>query len=104
MSFYSLPKSERIQLTEKISKQLLTDIRTGRNKSLIRYFSDEDTYIRKAAYLAVGKIYHGTDLFQKQILKHLSTLFLHKDAKVRQSTVNAAGEIAMQDFGAAEVF
>lgn len=102
MSFYALPKHERIFLTEKIGKEIFSDIKTGRNKKIIRYFSDQDTYIRKAGYIAIGKIYHSTSTFQIPILKQLDNLFEHKDPKVRQTVVNAAGEIAMKDFKSVE--
>jgi hypothetical protein len=102
MSFYTLPKEKRVQLTEKIGKGIFSDIKTGRKQNIIRYFSDEDTYIRKAGYQAIGKIYHATDTFQKPVLKQLVLLFEHESPKVRQTVVNAAGEIAMKDFEVVE--
>lgn len=102
MSFYSLPKEERVQLTEKIGKEIFADVKSGKTKHIIRYFSDEDTYIRKAGYLAIGRIYHATGTFQKPVLEQLTALFEHEDPKVRQTVVNAAGEIAMKDFAVAE--
>ncbi|HET6991359.1 MAG TPA: HEAT repeat domain-containing protein [Bacteroidia bacterium] len=102
MSFYSLPKEDRILITEKIGKEIFSDIKTGRKKNILKYFSDEDTYIRKVAYLAIGRIYHATDTFRKSVLLRLDDLFLHEDPKVRQSTINAAGEIAMKDFDVVE--
>jgi HEAT repeat protein len=102
MSFYSLPKQDRILIAEKIGKELFTDIKTGRKKNILKYFSDEDTYIRKVAYQAIGKIYHATDTFRKPVLSRLDDLLFHEDPKVRQTTVNTAGEIAMKDFDAVE--
>lgn len=102
MSFYSLPKEERISLSEKIGKEVFSDIKCARKKYLLKYFSDEDTYIRKEAYLAIGRIYHATDTFRELVLKQLNGLFLDKNPKVRQTAINAAGEIAMRDFAVVE--
>ncbi len=104
MSFYSLPKDERVLLTEKIGKEIFSDIKTGRKKNTIRYFSDEDTYIRKAGYLSIGKIYHATDTFRNPVLKLLIVLSEDENPKVRQTVVNSAGEIAMKDFASVEDF
>ncbi|MDQ3109538.1 MAG: HEAT repeat domain-containing protein [Bacteroidota bacterium] len=104
MSFYSLPKENRVLLSEKIGKEIFADIKTGRTKNIIRYFSDEDTYIRKAGYLAIGKIYHATDTFRDEIVKQLDALAEHENPKVRQTAINAAGEIAMKDFSSVENF
>lgn len=100
MAFYDLPKEERVLLTEKIGKEIFADIRNTQQKHLLQYFSDEDTYIRKAAYLATGKIYHASDTFRATLLKQLEKLFLHEDPKVRQTTINSAGEIGMKDWEA----
>jgi HEAT repeat protein len=104
MTFYSLPKEKRVELTEKIGKEIFADIKTGRTKNILRYFSNEDTYIRKAGYLATGRIYHATDTFRGEILKQLRALSQEENPKVRQTAVNAAGEIAMKDFNAVEDF
>lgn len=57
MSFYQLNKTERQKLVTKISNDILSDIEKATNKKVSQYFSDDDTYIRKTAYLAIGKIY-----------------------------------------------
>ena len=57
MSFYDLPKDKRAELVEKIKLELLTELKISKLKKTIEYFSDEDTYIRKSAYLSIGKIY-----------------------------------------------
>lgn len=98
MSFYSLRKEERTLLAEKIGKGIFSDIKTGREKNILRYFSDEDAYIRKAGYLAIGRIYHAADTFRKAIIKQITSLLEHDVPKVRQTALNAAGEIAMTDF------
>ncbi|HWB63083.1 MAG TPA: sister chromatid cohesion protein PDS5, partial [Chitinophagales bacterium] len=71
---------------------------TNTTKNLLPYFSDEDTYIRKNAYQAVGKIYQSEKEWQAGILHQLVTLLKSPDEKVRQTAINAAGEIGMKDF------
>ncbi|MEO6733583.1 MAG: HEAT repeat domain-containing protein [Ferruginibacter sp.] len=71
------------------------------NKQLVKtivYFSDGDTYVRKAAYLTIGKIYNNNALFQDDILSMLVTLLKDEDCKIRQTAVNAAGEIGIKKF------
>ncbi len=98
MPFYSLPKSERTQLVDKINWAINSDIEKGKHKNILTYFSDEDTYIRKTAYLAIGKIYIANKDEQKNIVKLLDTLLKSDNEKVRQTAINAAGEIGMHDF------
>ena len=57
MTFYDLPKHEREKLSQNIQIALLRDLKYNQNIHFLKYFSDEDTYIRKCAYLAVGKLY-----------------------------------------------
>ena len=75
MSFYSLPKTERTELVNKINWAINNNIEKGKNKNILTYFSDEDTYIRKTAYLAIGKIYLANKSEHKSIVKLLDTLF-----------------------------
>ena len=98
MSFYDLDKSERIELVEKINQQILSEFKNGKHKFILDYFSDEDTYIRKTGYLATGKIYLAHKILHPSILKLLNTLFKHENEKIRQTVINAAGEIGKKDF------
>lgn len=98
MSFYDLSKNERVEKLANIQYDLLQDIKKGSSNSLLDYFSDEDTYIRKGAYQGLGKIYNTEISSRPDILKVLRKLLTHKDELVRQSTVNAAGEIGMFQF------
>ncbi|HXU26751.1 MAG TPA: HEAT repeat domain-containing protein [Bacteroidia bacterium] len=104
MSFYDLPKEERVKLVEKINKQILADIEKDKLSILINYFSDEDTYIRKTAYLAIGKIYNQHKTLQAKIISIHTKLLKEEDAKIRQTCINAAGEIGMKDFKIVEWF
>src|SRR5438105_4072341 len=98
MSFYDLPKEERIKRVEEINLKILLEIKAGHKKDIISFFSDEDTYIRKSAYLAIGKIFKAEIKLQNRILKLLEELVESEHEKVRQTAVNAAGEIGMKDF------
>jgi 3-methyladenine DNA glycosylase AlkC len=96
--FYDLPKQQRTVLISKIQKDILTDVTAAKAKKIVSYFEDDDTYIRKSAYLAIGRIYFLHTAFQSQIIKTLKPLLQHKDFKIRQAVINAAGEIGKKDF------
>ncbi|MFL5765076.1 MAG: HEAT repeat domain-containing protein [Bacteroidia bacterium] len=98
MAFYDLPKEERTALALRIHREILSGIRSGNTTSLLLYFSDEDTYIRKNAYLAIGKIYISNPESEKELLAVLRKLSIHGDEKVRQTAVNAGGEIGKYCF------
>lgn len=98
MSFYELSKEERVALVARINKEILQDIEKGKDKYLLQYFGDEDTYIRKSAYLAIGSIYKEHKQLHKPIIQVLDKLFKSEQEKVRQTAINAAGEIGIVDF------
>ena len=98
MSFYDLAKEQRQKLVAQIHEDILLAIQTDEFDKVLKYFSDDDTYIRKSAYLAVGKLYNQHASFQKDIISILSHLTGDPDFKIRQTAVNAAGEIGMSDF------
>ena len=102
MSFYDLNKERRVELVNEIHATILSDISKGKNVSILRYASDEDTYIRKSAYLAIGKIYKADTGLVLNILTVLDKLMTNENEKVRQTIVNAAGEIGMSDFSVIE--
>jgi HEAT repeat protein len=98
MSFYDLSKPDRDQLVTHIHRHILLDIQKGSYKKTVGYFADEDTYIRKTAYLAIGKIYGQHAPLRNPVINLLQNLFPHTDFKVRQTVINAAGEIGKKDF------
>lgn len=98
MSFYDLSKEERARLVIKISAKIEDELKSAAFKKTKNFFEDEDTYIRKSAYLSVGKLYFSNRSLQTKILKLLDKLFLEKDFKIRQTVINAAGEIGKKDF------
>ncbi len=102
--FYRLSKEDRIKRVEEISNDILSDIKSDSRTNIIKYFSDDDTYIRKTAYLAVGRIYFANKKWHKQILDILDDLLLAPDFKIRQTVINAAGEIGIRTFEPVEHF
>lgn len=104
MGFYELSKDARTQLVARISKELFSELDRGKKEHAISYFSDEDTYIRKTAYLAIGRIYLANKDLQKKTIELLNNLLKEEDFKIRQTVVNAAGEIGKNDFKIVEHF
>lgn len=104
MAFYDLSKEERNELVAAIGKNIQAELKKGQLKKTVTYFEDEDTYIRKTAYLAVGKIYTTNKDLQPEIIKALDKLLQHTDFKVRQTVINSAGEIGKADFDTVQHF
>lgn len=98
MGFYDFDKKQRLQIVDKINNDILNEIQINKNGNIITFCSDNDTYIRKTAYLAIGKIYKINPILQSNILKLLNHLYKSTNEKVRQTAINAAGEIGMLDF------
>src|SRR5688572_21377915 len=98
MSFYDLTKEERVKVVEVINSSVRDELKSGDLINLIQYFSDPDTYIRKSAYLAIGRIYSSDKNLRSKIGQVLTDLIAHDDFKVRQTVINAAGEIGKTHF------
>jgi len=98
MAFYDLSKPERNQLVEQINLQIAIDVSQSKTDNIITHFSDEDTYIRKTAYLAIGKLFYSQPQLQNNIFLVLKTLLPSEDELIRQTVVNAAGEIGKFHF------
>ena len=104
MAFYDNNKEERAAIVDRMDGEIAGDILQGTDQFVPLYFSDEDTYIRKTAYLAVGKLYKVVPADLPAILKMLNHHFVSAEPKVRQTVVNAAGEIGKYDFDAVQQF
>ena len=104
MSFYNLPKQERVKVVTEINSGIRNDLNKAQIKKVISYFSNDDIYARKYAYLSVGKIYFAEKQLQLRIIQTLNELFSKKDFKIRQTAVNAAGEIGKKDFEVVQHF
>src|SRR4026208_409997 len=102
MGFYDLAKEKRTALVEQVNKDILSDTRKKHWAKTVTYFSHEDTYIRKTAYLAIGKIYANIPFLQQQIISTISNFLEEPEFKTRQTAVNAAGEIGIKNFESVE--
>jgi HEAT repeat protein len=98
MAFYDLPREERSSLVAVIRNDIANDILNDNFNKTTSYFEHEDTYIRKSAYLSLGRIYFEQEVLQTLILKMLNAFLLSEDFKIRQTVINAAGEIGKKDF------
>ena len=98
MSYYDLTNKERTLLKEKIEHLVQSDLKSRDYKNIYSYASNDDTYIRKNVYLAIGKLYKNNIDEKKIILSMLKSLYLSKDEKVRQTVVYALGEIGKTEF------
>jgi hypothetical protein len=104
MSFYGYTKEERNKIIARINDEIIADINSYSTKRFIAYFNDVDTYIRKAAYIAVGNIVKADSGVLKNVLDILEELGSHDSFRIRQTVINAAGEIGKQNFAAVEGF
>ena len=98
MAFYDLSKEERNELVLKINRDIEFDFKNSVTKNITNYFSHEDTYIRKTAYLAIGKTFYSIPELQSIIFLTLKILFRAEDELIRQTVINAAGEIGKFHF------
>lgn len=104
MAFYDLNKVERNTLVEKINLEISNDLSSNVTEQILIYFSDDDTYIRKTGYLAIGKLFYATPDLQPAIFIVLKKLMQSDDELVRQTVVNAAGEIGKFHFDKIQYF
>lgn len=104
MAFYELPKAQRAELVKQIGETIKKELDGASLAETTSFFGDEDTYIRKAAYLEVGKIYFSEIEKQAKIIRMLEQLFSSDDYRIRQTVINAAGEIGRKDFEAVREF
>lgn len=102
MSFYDLSKAQRIQKYADIQNDILNGLIQDDISSIYKYFDDEDTYIRKAGYLGIGRLYKSDIKIRPKIIAVLEKLINDKSPKVRQTVINSGGEIAMENFPAVE--
>ncbi|MGV3631877.1 MAG: HEAT repeat domain-containing protein [Bacteroidota bacterium] len=98
MAFYDLHPNERHQLVARISNEILAELKSGSQGQTLLYFSDPDTYIRKSAYLSYGRLFSRNNSLRPEMVQLLEEFLGHEDFKVRQTAINAAGEIGKTDF------
>ena len=97
MGFYDLTKKEREKLAREVSDAIRLDLIENKSDKLRAFASDTDTYIRKNAYLTVGRIYRDSQDQREAILEALDKLSKDNDEKVRQTVAYALGEIGKVD-------
>jgi len=102
MSFYDLSNEDRQKKKDEIADAVVRSATQDAPDLALPYFADEDTYIRKAAYQAIGKLYVNQNEMREPILVWLSSLYQGTHENVRQTVIYAAGEIAVKHFKDAE--
>lgn len=95
--FYSLSKTERYNLIGQIESLIEKDLQNRSSENIQSYASDNDTYIRKNTYLIIGKLYNSKPHLRPEIVNVLNVLLDHSNEKVRQTVVNAFGEIGKSE-------
>ncbi|MEJ2628752.1 MAG: HEAT repeat domain-containing protein [bacterium] len=98
MSYYDLTKKERETFKAKIENSIKLDFLNNKYESILKYATDEDTYVRRNVYISIGKIYREEKKHRKKIISLLKILVDNGDEKVRQVVVYSAGEIGKVNF------
>ncbi|RYG51004.1 MAG: hypothetical protein EOO01_09445, partial [Chitinophagaceae bacterium] len=86
MTFYSNSKEERKRIAGEIADAILADIDENSTSRILEYFNDDDTYIRKTAYIAVGNIVKGRPAKLSAVIEILNELITHSAEHVRQQS------------------
>lgn len=102
--FYNLSRLERAHLVAGIKNDIIEELKKNKIEKTVGYFEDTDTYVRKAAYLSCGQIYFSNKNIQQALLKMMDDLLLEDDFKIRQTVINAAGEIGKIEFAIVQHF
>jgi HEAT repeat protein len=110
MRYYDLSKFERQKIVRETEDNILNEFldlsKCSDNsithsmiipKIILDYSQDNDTYIRKNAYLSIGRIFFANNYLKGIILQVLGVMLKHKNEKVRQTSVYALGEIGKKD-------
>ncbi len=104
MAFYELSKAERDALIASMHQVLVHELEQGEIAQTVSYFDDADTYIRKTAYQLIGRIYFLHRDLRSKVMQLLNALLQHESFRVRQTVINAAGEIGKYDFNVVQHF
>lgn len=98
MAFYDLSKSERTDRVLAIKGGIKDALLSHNLQKAHLFYSDNNTYIRKSAYLVTGRLFSEQVALRTAILTMLFEFMSDPDFKVRQTVINAAGEIGKRDF------
>lgn len=102
MGFYNLSREERVKKVQQVESDLFLGFTDNKVSRFLKYFADDDTYIRKTAYQGIGKLYEKEPQLRPTILLSLEKLLSEKSHHIRQTSINAAGEIGMKYFESIE--
>ena len=97
MRFYDLSKSERAALVERIHHEVESSLRRGSIGPLREYAASRDTYVRRHAYVTVGRLFREDLSLRSRIVEVLRHLSADENEYVRQTAVYAWGEVGKQD-------
>lgn len=103
MGFYDLSREDRAKNVQEIQREIFNHLKK-KNKTIPAFFSDNDTYIRKAAYQSIGRIYAQNPDVEEQVIAFLQSLLVEENHLVRQTAINAAGEIGINEFEKVALF
>jgi len=101
MGFYDLSKEKRKEIIREMENNIKSEIEKYsilEPSFLLKYASDEDTYIRRNAYLIIGRFYNSIKDLRHNILHILKFMFKKEDVKIKQTVIYAWGEIGKKDF------
>lgn len=98
MAFYDLTADKRRQLVNDIHIALVKAFRNNDLAYFHKIFGDNDTYIRKTGYLVTGKIFTTKEIETGIVLSTLENLIRAHEYHIRQTAINAAGEIGKYNF------
>ncbi|MBD3197751.1 MAG: HEAT repeat domain-containing protein [Candidatus Lokiarchaeota archaeon] len=93
MGFYDLSKEERDILVDKMQKEIETETKKDEFSKFLDYASNNDTYIRKKAYLIMARFFRDRLNYRDNVIHIINHLFDHDNELVRQTMVNTLGEI-----------
>ncbi|MDI6644400.1 MAG: HEAT repeat domain-containing protein [Methanobacteriaceae archaeon] len=101
MGFYDYSKEKRKKIVQEMENNIKNEIEKSsllETSSLLKYSSDEDIYIRKNAYLIVGRLYNSIVDLRHNILHILKLMYQLEDLKIKQTVIYAWAEIGKNDF------
>ncbi len=76
-----------------MKEEIGQDLKGGISKNIRKFASDDDTYIRKNAYLIIARYYNNDQELRERILNLMEELLHDKDDKVKQTSIYTLGEI-----------
>lgn len=98
MTYYDLSRVQRATVVTDMTGVILSELNSRKHKQIYIYFNNSDTYIRKNAYLIIGKIFFENTDLQHRIIGLLKVLLKEESHYIRQTVINAAGEIGKRNF------